>query len=193
MSTIITKSLASDFGGSLTIEQLHHEIEDDTTIAQNIAGVTINGDVVDIEFDTALSGAESTQLDSLVGTHTPAAPAPVYTKIHTAYTRKDQYKDSGYRDISAYAYPGQRQIGPIQQIVCVAFKDASTTNYSIRVYDHTHNRVIAENTFTNNEKDSVELTPLSNIPKNKAMLTVQVKKSGGGNSYMHIENIQFRI
>ena len=193
MSTTYTKSLASDFSGSLTIEQLHHEIEDDDTITESITGVTVHGDVVDIEFNAALSGGESTQLDSLISGHTPAAAAVMYSKIHTAYTRKDQYKDTGYRDISAYAYPGQRQIGPIQQIICVAYKDASTTNYSIRVYDHTHNKIVAENTFTNTEKDSVELTPINNIPKNKAMLTVQVKKTGGGNSYMYIENIQFRI
>jgi hypothetical protein len=193
MSTTYTKSLATDFGGSLDIAQFHDEIDEDSGIAPEIIRIDLTGDVVDITFDAALSGAESTTLDGLISSHTPDNDIQ-YSKVHTAYAKKDFYNHESYKDISTYVYGGWNKAGMIKDIVCVAYRGEGITDFSIRIYDDTHNNVIAEKTFTNDTRDSLSLTPLSNIPKKKAIITVQIKKSGGNNKkYVYIENIQFRI
>ncbi len=74
MTTIYTKSLSSDFSSSLNSSQFHIEVDGDGGITPNILGVNVTGDVVDIVFDAALSGAEQTTLDGLITAHVPATP-----------------------------------------------------------------------------------------------------------------------
>lgn len=66
-----TKSLSSDFGGSLNSRQLHNAIDDNVNITTNILRIDTDGDDVDIIFDGSLSGLESSTLDSLVSAHNP--------------------------------------------------------------------------------------------------------------------------
>ena len=82
MSTVYTKSLASDFSGNLDTSQFHLEIQDDVTITTNLTGITTFGDDVRIKFDSALSGAELTQLDVLIAAHTPDTEP----KFHTTHS-----------------------------------------------------------------------------------------------------------
>nr|QBK89447.1 MAG: hypothetical protein LCMiAC02_05420 [Mimivirus LCMiAC02] len=74
MTTIYTKSLSSDFSSNLNSSQFHIEVDGDGGITPNILGVNVTGDVVDIIFDAALSGAEQTTLDGLITAHTPVTP-----------------------------------------------------------------------------------------------------------------------
>ena len=66
-----TKSLTTDFGNNLDAGQFHQEIIDDTIITTELNGITVYDDIVDIIFISALSGPEATQLNVLIGSHTP--------------------------------------------------------------------------------------------------------------------------
>ena len=72
MTTTYTKSLATNFGGSLSSGQFHLEVAADVGITPNLLHIDVTGDVVDIVFDAALSAGEQTTLDGLITAHTPA-------------------------------------------------------------------------------------------------------------------------
>lgn len=71
MSTTYTKSLSTDFGGNLKPEQLHTEIEDNTTITTSLTGIELVQDDVNITFVSTLSAPEQTELDTVIAAHTP--------------------------------------------------------------------------------------------------------------------------
>jgi hypothetical protein len=148
------------------------------------------GDGINIVFAEALSIGEETVLNTLITAHIPAIK---YHGSISVYTRKDFYQKTSYEDIATYVYDGSNK-GVLKQIIAVAYKDASVTNYSIRIYDETNNTVIAENTFTNNTKQTLSLTPLSNIPTKPSIFTIQGKKTGGtAKQYFYVELVEFRI
>lgn len=186
-----TKSISADFGGRVYTGQLHSEIKNSVNITKTLSEINTEGDALYICFTETLPANEETALNNLISLHSPIQK---YSAIHTAYPKKEFYKDIDYRDISSYIYEGSKTMGAIKQILCVAYKDSGITNYSVRVYDNTHSKVITENTFTNSASAILELTPISNIPMERSILSVQVKKVGGASStYVYVDHIQFRI
>nr|QBK87335.1 MAG: uncharacterized protein LCMAC201_02450 [Marseillevirus LCMAC201] len=68
-----TYGKSADFGGQLAPGQLHPEIVADPGITTTLLRVDVNSDVVDIVFQSTISGSEKTALDAVVSAHTPAA------------------------------------------------------------------------------------------------------------------------
>lgn len=69
-----TYSIASDTAsGAVLPDALTQEIADDATITTALDRIDTAGDVLDIHFTAALSGAEITALDAVVAAHTGAA------------------------------------------------------------------------------------------------------------------------
>ena len=72
MTTTYPKSLTSDFGNSLNVNQLLREIQSNGNITPNCITVNnLNSDVVDIIFTSALSGGEQTTLNTIISEHVP--------------------------------------------------------------------------------------------------------------------------
>ena len=69
--SIITKSLSTDFSGSLNTSQLEKEINWDNSISNNCISVINFLDVVQIYFDNTLSSSEETALDTIISNHVP--------------------------------------------------------------------------------------------------------------------------
>ena len=80
-----TYSKSGDFGGAIATGQLHTEIENEGGIATTLLRVNMTADVVDIVFQSTVSGGEKTTLDTLVSTHVP--------DINNAITTTDGYID----------------------------------------------------------------------------------------------------
>lgn len=70
MATIYTYSLSTDFSGNISPHILVDEVDADPGITPTCTKVNLSGDIVDIFFDIALSGAEQIILDNLVAAHT---------------------------------------------------------------------------------------------------------------------------
>lgn len=79
MTTTYTKSKSADFPNGLVPSTLHTTIDDNSIITKLLLGININGDVVDILFAAALSGAEETELDLLVTNYVYQEPSTVQT------------------------------------------------------------------------------------------------------------------
>ena len=179
MAASYTKSLASDFGNSITPHQLHQEIED-SSITSQILHVTILGDSVDIVFDSSLSAGDQTTLDALVAAHTVSSQA-VYSNIVKFTPRSPDVKQSSYKREDTLIYEGKSTFKNIVKISAVSYMNEGVTSYTIKVYDKTHNQTVAESTFTNTTEDVVDLTPIQNVPTEKSVLELLVKKTGGNN------------
>lgn len=81
MTSTVTKSKASDFGGLFNGNQMRDLIEADATITTVLLHIIVTGDVIDMIFGAALSGAESTALDTIISNYTYVAPTPTVTEV----------------------------------------------------------------------------------------------------------------
>jgi len=70
MTEVYSKS--ADFPNGIAPGQLVNEIEADPGITTQLLGISIDGDVVDIIFVSAISGPEKTALDIVVANHIPS-------------------------------------------------------------------------------------------------------------------------
>ena len=76
MATTYTYSITTDFGGSINLDQLTMEIDDNLTVTTTLDHINRIGDQVDIIFVSALSAPELTELTTVViPGHTPVQVA----------------------------------------------------------------------------------------------------------------------
>lgn len=67
-----TYSKSADFGNQVALGQFHVEVVADVAITTTLLRVDGNGDVVDVVFESTISGAEKTALDADVAAHVPS-------------------------------------------------------------------------------------------------------------------------
>lgn len=189
MTTTYTKSLPSDFSGNLHGEQLKKEINS-TIITPNCIVVKNTGDDVDIIFESALSAGQQTTLDNLISNHSPNNNTPKNNLF--TYTPRTTYSSSlVYQRVGGpFKYQGSDNVGNIDYIEVVAYKDALPTSYDVRIYDSTNGTVLAESTgLTNTDEQIIDLGTISNIPSGPSLLEVQVKQSGGTTKNVYLEQV----
>lgn len=181
MASTYTYSLSSDFGGNLRISHLHLDVIAEAGITPTLTRIDMEGDNVDIVFDSALSAGEQTTLNNVVSAYTYVTPVNYDNTIkfniknretsNTSYTRED-----------TLIYEGSNNTGDIKKILAVGYMDSGVTNFSIKINDKTNNNIIAENSFTDTTESILELTPISNVPTERSILELQIKKTGGAGS-----------
>jgi len=183
MPTTYTKSLSSDFGGSLKSEQFHEEIVA-SSIVPALNAVNTTGDVVDIVFASALSGAEQTTLDTLITNHTPDT-TPELNNKRIVSVRNRGSTDATYKVYGKFTFPGSTNAS----VKTISRMQAGATDYSIKIYDFTNDQTITENTYTN-VPAAINNVVCSNVPASEAIWEVQVKVSSpGSDKKMHINSV----
>lgn len=185
--TTYTYSHSSDFGSSLNSSQLQTEIKA-SNIVPSIASVNRNGDVIDIVFASALSGAEQTTLNGLVSAH---VPKPILDSSTYITPKKGDTSSKAYARMSIFKYYGSNNTAPIVAIETISCMSDTVTSYDIRILDKTNGLVIAEKTGLTHTDDAVDdLGTISNLPTDSALFEVQMKRNGGnGNPKVFLENI----
>ena len=103
MATTYNYSVITNFSGSININQLQLEIENDGTIVTNLSHINRADDSVDIVFDAALSTGEETALNNLVSNHVPSTVDPYLHEASgnpatTDDALKGFYKGSYWKD-----------------------------------------------------------------------------------------------
>ena len=186
-------SKGDDFGGSINIEQLDLEIREDPNITTTLRGITLTGDEVTIDFESNLTPQEESQLNILILNHTPTTKV-LYDNIVKANIDSYVIQTNRFRRMDAIPFEGSDEIGNIEKISALAFMDLGVSEFSIQIYDKTNQKIIAENTFTNTVEEIVDLIPISNIPKDRAIIEIKAKKSGGtGNKNAYLNSLVFYI
>lgn len=178
MSTI-TKSLATNFSGNLKSAQFHKEILANVSIVSaNLIGINKTADVIEILFDGVLSASDQTTLNGIIDLHSPDNSIP--RNEHFTVTPKLKNEEDEYEVSKVFVYRGSTNIGAINYIDLVSYMDSSITSYSARVVDRNTGLVIAEKTgMTNTEEQVQDLGTISNVPTDKTLLELQIKRTGG--------------
>lgn len=181
MATTYTKSLASDFGGSLNSHQLHDEIDADGGIGPTLLRINTEDDVVDIVFDATLSAGESTTLDSLVSSHTPVVVVPK-TIIATLNPRKDFFKNTSYQRLASFVYDGTDAAPTISEVSFISHMSSGVTDYTIRMIALSKpSTLMFEATFSNVDEERNTVSSFLALPAERMPIEFQIKKTGGNN------------
>ena len=85
-------------------------------------------------------------------------------------------KNTTYRDVALYSYLGKNTIGIPKHIYIIGDAYSTSYPYSVRVYDITNKKVIAEiNNLNNTTPEIFDAGVLSNLPDEKAVFSIQIK------------------
>jgi hypothetical protein len=176
MTTEYTKSLATDFGGNLLLNQFHDEILAEGGITTNFKGLTHTLDVVSIFFESVLSNAEITALDSLTSAHTPDTSAKrIYS--YRVYPEERKINSTNWTLIGSFEFPGTNTNGTINYIDILSCIDNDSETYDVEVICRGDNSLLAEGTFGNTELLSNELTNTASFPSNKDIIEISIKST----------------
>lgn len=181
----------TNFNNFVSFNQLHREIEDNSSIAPTLTSVDIdqNADSVTITFDSTLNTSEETTLDNIVSAHVPDYSPPRIQFFNVAIDTK-RSKSSSWETITSFKYEGSYEIGIINYIDVVSKMQVNTTDYDIRVVDTSNANVLCMQTgLTNTLPTTVDMGTISNIPENATVLDVQVRRNGNGSQWVYIHQV----
>lgn len=180
--TTYTRSLSSDFGGSVLLRQLHNEISN-SSIVTSLDGINMTNDTIDIVFDSSLTSSEETTLNSLISAHTPDTNPP--RSQFFILTPKKQIKSTTYSLVTNFKFPGSGNIGPIDYIEIIAINDPSIKSFDARIVETSTGNVLCEKTgMTADVYTYYDLGTISNVPVNESILELHVKRNGGGRPHV---------
>jgi hypothetical protein len=183
-------SYLTDFGSSLNESQFHREIVENNEVKPPLTGISRNGDVITVVFITDLNVEEKTTLDGLVISHTPDNIIRVGL-TQTMNVKNVEYKNSNYTKVISFSYMGSNFAKTIKSAKCMSYGDSGTT-YSVRLFDVTNDKQIAEATFNNTINKIEDLGVINNIPLKESILEFQIKKvTGLTEKIIHIEEVSY--
>jgi len=172
-------SVTSDFGGTNPIlNQLHNEIDSESGITKTLNGISKTNDNVDIIFDESLSAGEQTTLDGIVSSHTPVSITH-FRLTDTVMCHRTSTITTEYVLMDSFVYNGSVSVGDIIQFNVDCRMDTGVTNFTIRIFDVTKEKNIAEGTFNNTNNQINAITSISNLPRTQSIFEILMKKTGG--------------
>lgn len=190
----IYKSMDDDFSGNFKVSQFHDELSANV-VTSNISGanfqyIATNANDIEIVFGNSLTVTETTALNGLVSSHIPDNSKPKKNFFPVAPTRTN-INSTSYQKCVAFKYAGSENIGTLDYVEIIAYKDSSITSYDVRIYDKSNGNIIAEKTGnTNDVSEIIDLGTISNVPTGASVFECQVRKTGGNNKkYVVIDEI----
>jgi hypothetical protein len=185
MTTTYTRSLTTDFSGLLNQYQFHTEIKNEAGITPTLVGVNLNGDGIDIIFESALSAGEEITLNTLISNHTPNIDYGNKMIVYSLHSTN--IIANSFKKILNFAYPGNKafSITHIEVTSCLV----TGTSYEVRVRDLDNNNNIASINLTNTTLNSLDMGTVSNLPMGRSQFEIQAKVSGDTNSKACLESI----
>jgi len=187
--TSYNKTVSGDFNGTLDQYQLREDITS-SAISETLLEIilAVNDEDVTIKFADALTSGDEDILDDLIANHTPPAPSK---HIFYRYNPSDcclKYAPTYRRIGNGFEYGGSDNIGPINYIEVVSW--CETSQFSLRVYDLTNRKVMAEITnVSNTTEGAVDVGTISEIPTQKAILEVQGKVETNDKSILQVSEV----
>ena len=176
-------SISEDFNGNLREAQLYSEITTEPGITSNLSAVNTRGDIVEIIFDSVLSGSEQTTLVSLISSHVPSI-VKSKEKFYVINPKHSSIKTSTWFIAGSFKYGGSNTIGTIDYFELSSYMDSGITSYDVRIINQLNGEILAQKTAnTNTSSIYIDLGTISNVPTSSTTLELQVKKTGGNNNH----------
>ena len=194
MPFIVTKSRSGDFASGLNTGQLHKEIENDTGIVANILSISTNSDVINIKFETEPDANDLTNLETRILAH---VPKPIYkiTKVVSEARSSHSTQETSWLTLETFLFAGTNHVDSIIDSLFSSRKDASVTNYRLRLQDVTNSATIAMSDQLTNDTDAFyTLGEITNLPEEAAMFEWQIEVVGGSgkNKSAYVNAFQLR-
>lgn len=185
-----TKSYSTDFSSVLVNHQLAQAIEAESAITETLIRIDRDDDVVDIVFDVEPSSGNKTLIDGLIANHSNVITEEPDDQI-IMIPKKDSYKNKSYTQVVVYEYIGNNTKRIVDISVC-SWIDKNNSEYSIQIVDDTNDNIIGTSTFTNTNIMSNYIKPLTNIPTNKATISIHVISPNKDTVYIESVNVYFK-
>jgi hypothetical protein len=167
MATTITRSLATNFGGSINEHKLVNEITENATITTTCNWVGVDyPDTVKINFASTPGASELTELDSVViSAHDSTRPLNNEGTDNVGVGDNANYYISStsttYEEKKRYIYNTRKRLS---KIVLALWVDSGTTG-SARVVNCNNDMVVAERTdITATTETAYDMGTLLNLP-----------------------------
>jgi hypothetical protein len=167
-------SLSSDFTGELDSSQLEAEINA-SAISVDLVGISTYADLVQIVFTTPLGSEDKALLTALVAAH---LADPLHIHDYYKLSINALCNTNEYNLVYAFAINDIIKIKPVKFAITSKLTGL-ITSYSVRVYDVTHNNIIATANFNNSYFSLLDMGVLTSVSTDLAMLELHVKKNGG--------------
>lgn len=155
--------------GGVEQDKLFKEIRNSLYKPSNILLI---GDDIIISFTQTLTNGEETILNNIISNHSPI-PEIIGKNVQIFSVKTGSFSNTIYQSISLFNFPGS-SINDLTHIKVVSYVNI-LSNYSIRIYDITNNKVIVETTLNNINETLNNLGTLSNIPFIDTLMDVQIK------------------
>jgi hypothetical protein len=102
--------------------------------------------------------------------------------------RRSRY--TSWKTCATFEYGGSNVIGEIRFIDVVAKMQNGASGFSVRIVNQDTGQVICQNTSSTNKiYESIDLGIVSNIPTDISILQLQIKRNGGSNKWIYIQQI----
>lgn len=163
-------------------DQLFLEIEADANITTTVSGVRSDSTDVEIIFETSISQSEKDALDIIIANHVPTIET---NKTLSIIPRVSSVKNTDYRRIATFAFPGSTYATANS----ISRMSSGITSYNIRIIDRKNGQVLLTTNLNNTSETRQELGVLSNLPEEESVFQVLVKRNGGSNKQVYVENI----
>lgn len=166
--------------GMLNEEQLRFELLEQSSFAGvDIIDVGRSGDLVRVVTDVTLNSTQLSVLSNVISGHIAIQENVNTRTLCCIVPRANKYNNTTFTRCGSMIYQGTIKARTISSFQIVSFMDDGVTNYSFRVLDITHGKVITTGTFNNTTEAICAMSDISNLSYKKATLEFQVMKTGG--------------
>lgn len=176
---------------SFNLNQFLSELSSNENISANILDARVLDDKVSINFDTELTNAEVTEIDTIIANFSTTPMYLINNGIENQYVSFNKTLGMGeiktkskyYEVVYSYVFAGSVNEPPPKHVNVITQKEGSyIASYDARVYDLTNSNFICEKTgMTNSEVDFVDLGTVSNIPTTSAVWEIHIRANFDSN------------
>lgn len=185
MSMIIyTYSLSVDFPDGLMTNQFHKILADTNSISVNFLGLNVYDDVVEIIYESALSGGEETTLNSIISAYVPS-DGPEKHKSYHVFPTVTSLVSLNWTSVGLFKYGGSLKEGLINYVDVIARTGSSITTYDARIVNTNNGQTLCTVTGLNNTTYQLnDMGNISNIPEEEAIMDIQMRRNGLSTIYI---------
>lgn len=171
-------SLTTDFPNGLISNELHKILSESVAISVQFVGINTYDDVVEILYETSLSGAEELELNSIISAYAPSNGAQK-TNFYHVYPNMLSITSLSWTTVGVFKYGGSNEKGLINYFDVISKTSSALTSYDVRVVDSTNGTILCSvSNLDNTAYQLNDLGVISNIPEDEAMLEIQMKRNG---------------
>ena len=186
MATTYSYQISTTFSNGVNSSKIFEEVLTAIPSGPNLETILTDtaNDNIDFIFESALSGGQTTTLESVLSAHDGL---PTLNLKNKNIEVNVETKLTNFFKVKTFYIKGKLTEN-IRNIKILSNIKNDTSSYTARIYDIANYNIIAEATFTNTDSQLNDLGTISNVPNNESIFELQIKSNKTGQS-ISIEEI----